>query len=110
MRASLRRAAGKLHGHLCTLRLPARTERRRWRDAAVLARLLAQGATPAMLAQFGALRSGDRDLTVRLTDTMARIFTGAGPAQTLLGASLGLLDAVAPARRVLAELMMYGRR
>jgi 2-octaprenyl-6-methoxyphenol hydroxylase len=80
------------------------------RDAAVLARLLAQGATPAMLERFGALRSGDRDLTVRLTDTMARIFTGAGPAQTLLGATLGLLDAVTPARKVLAELMMYGRR
>ncbi|MEC5162429.1 MULTISPECIES: FAD-dependent monooxygenase [unclassified Janthinobacterium] len=80
------------------------------RDAAVLARLLAQDATPAMLARFHALRAQDRGLTVRLTDTMARAFTGAGPAQALLGASLGLIDAINPARKLLAELMMYGRR
>ncbi|MDC8759481.1 FAD-dependent monooxygenase [Janthinobacterium fluminis] len=80
------------------------------RDAAVLARLLARDASPAALAQFAAQRQPDRDLTVRLTDTMARAFTGGGPLQTLLGASLGLIDAVGPARRLLAELMMYGRR
>ena len=80
------------------------------RDAAELARLLARDASPATLAQFHALRAQDRDLTIRLTDTMARIFTGAGPAQALLGLSLGLIDAVGPARKTLAELMMYGRR
>jgi len=80
------------------------------RDAAVLARVLAQETSPAMLDRFTELRSQDRTLTVRLTDTMARIFAGAGPAQALLGASLGLIDAVDPARRLLAELMMYGRR
>ena len=80
------------------------------RDAAVLARLLAQGATPAQLAQFAQARQVDRRLTVGLTDTMARVFAGEGPAQALLGLSLGLLDTVGPARTLLAELMMYGRR
>jgi 2-octaprenyl-6-methoxyphenol hydroxylase len=80
------------------------------RDAAVLARLLAQDASPAQLERFVAERQTDRALTVRLTDTMARVFAGTGPAQALLGLSLGLLDTVAPARSLLAELMMYGRR
>jgi 2-octaprenyl-6-methoxyphenol hydroxylase len=80
------------------------------RDAAVLARLLAQGATPAMLARYAALRAQDRSLTVRLTDTMARIFANDTPAQSLLGASLAAIDLIGPARSVLAELMMYGRR
>ena len=80
------------------------------RDAAVLARLLAQGATPAMLARFTALRQPDRAATVRLTDTMARIFANESPTQALLGMSLGLIDMVSPARHLLAELMLYGRR
>ena len=80
------------------------------RDAFVLARLLAHGTTPAALQQFGALRQNDRALTVRMTDTLARIFTGAAPAQTLLGAALGLVDIVPPARHLLAEMMMFGRR
>jgi 2-octaprenyl-6-methoxyphenol hydroxylase len=80
------------------------------RDAAVLARLLAQGATPAKLAQFATARQADRRLTVGLTDAMARAFANDGPEQALLGMSLGLLDTVAPARALLAELMMFGRR
>jgi 2-octaprenyl-6-methoxyphenol hydroxylase len=80
------------------------------RDATVLARLLAQGATPELLAQFTALRRADRNLTVRLTDTMARIFANDSPAQALLGLSLAAIDMVGPARGLLAELMMYGRR
>jgi len=80
------------------------------RDATVLARLLAQGATPQRLAEFAALRRQDRSVTVRLTDTMARIFARPSPAQALLGASLAAIDMVGPARSVLAELMMYGRR
>lgn len=80
------------------------------RDAAVLARLLAQGATPAKLEEFAQARQVDRRLTVGLTDTMARVFASEGPAQALLGLSLGVLDTVGPARTVLAELMMYGRR
>ncbi len=77
------------------------------RDAAVLARLLAQGEP---LASFGAARERDRGLTVGLTDTMARVFAGTGPLQSLLGLSLGALDAVGPARKALASVMMFGRR
>lgn len=80
------------------------------RDAAVLARLLAQDATPAMLAQYASQRAADRSLTVRLTDTMATVFANDTPAQALLGASLAAIDLFSPARSVLAELMMYGRR
>ncbi|AVR94910.1 FAD-dependent monooxygenase [Pseudoduganella armeniaca] len=80
------------------------------RDAAVLARLLAQGATPEMLAQYADLRRQDRDLTVRLTDTMARVFANDSPVQALLGVSLAAIDVFTPARSLLAELMMYGRR
>jgi len=80
------------------------------RDVTVLARLLAQGATPAMLAQFTELRRQDRTTTVRLTDTMARVFANDSPAQALLGLSLAAIDMAGPARGLLAELMMYGRR
>jgi 2-octaprenyl-6-methoxyphenol hydroxylase len=80
------------------------------RDAAVLARLLARGATPEQLLAFGAARQADRKTTVGLTDAMARVFADTSPVQSLLGLSLGMLDAVAPARMLLAELMMFGRR
>ena len=50
------------------------------------------------------------NVTVGLTDAMARVFADTGPAQALLGLSLGVLDAVSPARLLLAELMMFGRR
>lgn len=80
------------------------------RDAAVLARLLAQGANPTMLDRFNEQRKADRGLTVQLTDTMARVFANDTPAQALLGASLAAIDLIAPARGLLAELMMYGRR
>ncbi len=80
------------------------------RDAAVLARLLARDASPRSLAAFVAERDADRRLTIRLTDTMARAFAGSGPLQSVFGLSLAALDAVKPARMLLAELMMYGRR
>jgi len=80
------------------------------RDVTVLARLLAQGATPTQLAQFTEQRQRDRSTTVTITDTMARIFANDSPAQALLGLSLAAIDMVGPARSVLAELMMYGRR
>jgi 2-octaprenyl-6-methoxyphenol hydroxylase len=80
------------------------------RDAAVLARLLSHHTTPEQLLAFDAGRQADRKLTVGLTDAMARAFAGTGPAQTLLGLSLGALDAIQPARMLLADLMMFGRR
>jgi 2-octaprenyl-6-methoxyphenol hydroxylase len=83
------------------------------RDAAVLAGLLAQEISPAMLERFAQSRQADRSLTIRLTDTMARIFSSApdgAPSQTLLSLSLGVIDAFKPAKRMLAEQMMFGQR
>ena len=80
------------------------------RDAAVLARQLARGAGPDAIAGFMDQRHQDRRLTIGLTDAMARAFTGTGPLQPLLGLSLAALDAIKPARLLLAELMMFGRR
>jgi 2-octaprenyl-6-methoxyphenol hydroxylase len=83
------------------------------RDAAVLARLLAREATPEMLQQFARLRQSDRSVTITLTDVMARIFASAPDGaltQTMLGASLALVDLAPPVKRLLAEQMMFGRR
>jgi 2-octaprenyl-6-methoxyphenol hydroxylase len=83
------------------------------RDATVLARLLAREASPAMLERFAQDRQADRSLTIRLTDTMARVFSGAPDSaitQGFLGLSLGIVDAVKPAKRMLAEQMMFGQR
>ncbi len=44
---------------------------------------------------------------------MARLFASAPDgalSQTLLGVGLGVIDLVDPARRLLAEQMMFGRR
>ncbi|KQQ87192.1 FAD-dependent monooxygenase [Massilia sp. Leaf139] len=80
------------------------------RDAAVLARLLARCPGPEGIGRFLDERSQDRQLTIALTDTMARAFVGSGPLQSVLGLGLAALDAVKPARTLLGELMMYGRR
>lgn len=83
------------------------------RDAVVLARLLAADISSSALQRFAAERHADRSLTIRLTDTMARLFanTGGGSfSQGVLGLSLGLLDLVDPAKKLLADQMMFGRR
>jgi len=80
------------------------------RDAAVLARRLARGANSAALGRFLEERAQDRKLTIGLTDTMARAFTGSKPLQPLLGLGLAALDLARPARTLLADLMMFGRR
>jgi 2-octaprenyl-6-methoxyphenol hydroxylase len=80
------------------------------RDAAVLARLLARCAGPEGIGRFIGERAQDRQATIALTDAMARAFVGSGPLQSVLGLGLATLDAVKPARTLLAELMMYGRR
>jgi 2-octaprenyl-6-methoxyphenol hydroxylase len=80
------------------------------RDAAVLARLLAREMTPEALARFTSERDGDRGMVIRATDTMARAFADKGPLQPLFGLALAALDTVKPARTLLAELMMFGRR
>lgn len=80
------------------------------RDAAVLARQLARGADSAAIGRFLEERAQDRKLTIGLTDTMARAFTGSKPLQPLLGLGLAALDLARPARMLLADLMMFGRR
>ncbi|WP_312488654.1 FAD-dependent monooxygenase [Massilia timonae] len=80
------------------------------RDAAVLARRLARGANSAALGRFLEERAQDRKLTIGLTDTMARAFTASKPLQPLLGLGLAALDLARPARTLLADLMMFGRR
>lgn len=80
------------------------------RDAAVLARQLARGTDAEAIARFMEDRAGDRRTTIGLTDTMARAFTIPGPLQPLLGLGLAALDLTRPARTLLADLMMFGRR
>lgn len=83
------------------------------RDASVLARLLAREATPEMLLEFAKARQSDRSVTITLTDALARLFASAPDgalSQSALGFSLALVDALKPAKRILAEQMMFGRR
>ena len=83
------------------------------RDAVVLAHCLREGVLPESLARFAQQRDSDRRLTIRLTDTMARIFASAPDgslSQGLLGASLGVIDLLKPAKEMLAEQMMFGWR
>jgi 2-octaprenyl-6-methoxyphenol hydroxylase len=80
------------------------------RDAAVLARQLARGTDAEAIARFTEDRTGDRRTTIGMTDTMARAFTIPGPLQPLLGLGLAALDLTRPARTLLADLMMFGRR
>jgi 2-octaprenyl-6-methoxyphenol hydroxylase len=83
------------------------------RDAAVLAKMLARDLSAKTLAEFERRRQRDRSTTVRVTDLMARVFANGlddAASQRLLGLSLGTLDFVPPAKRALAEQMMYGWR
>lgn len=83
------------------------------RDAAVLANLLTQARSPEKLAQFIVNRNSDRNVTMRLTDLMARVFAS-GPDQSLRqglqGMSLGLVDVLPRLKRGLADQMMFGWR
>jgi 2-octaprenyl-6-methoxyphenol hydroxylase len=80
------------------------------RDAAVLARALARDLGPSAISRFVAEREQDRGMVIRATDTMARVFADKGPRQALFGLALAALDTVKPARMLLADLMMFGRR
>jgi 2-octaprenyl-6-methoxyphenol hydroxylase len=83
------------------------------RDAAVLSRMLVRDLSADTLTAFERQRQGDRSTTVRITDLMARVFANdsdGSVSQRLLGLSLGALDFVPPAKRLLAEQMMYGWR
>mgnify|MGYP005809815765 FL=1 len=85
------------------------------RDAAVLARLLARGidrdgGIADALSRFAEERARDRGAIIRTTDALARVFANTGPLQAVFGLALAALDTVKPARMLLAELMMFGRR
>ena len=83
------------------------------RDASVLAALLARAPSPESLAQFTRERRRDRSATIGLTDLMARVFTRSedrSTMQSLLGLSLGVIDVLPFAKRMLAEQMMFGSR
>lgn len=86
------------------------------RDATVLARLLALDVTSDALLRFARMRKADRRLTITLTDALARIFASAPDSplspltQSALGFSLALVDTLRPAKRFLADQMMFGTR
>lgn len=83
------------------------------RDAAVLARRLTRDPAPEALMRFLAERQADRRTTISLTDVLARAFSDTprlAPAQSALGLTLALVDALPGANRLLAEQMMFGRR
>ncbi|MBC3907019.1 FAD-dependent monooxygenase [Undibacterium umbellatum] len=90
------------------------------RDCMVLARTLtrhlhdtASRDTAAALQAYLVERQADRKLTIRITDSMARVFASSPDgsfSQALLGLGLGALDMVKPAKRMLAEQMMFGWR
>jgi 2-octaprenyl-6-methoxyphenol hydroxylase len=83
------------------------------RDAHTLATLLAKDFTPAALSLYHTKRQRDRSATIHLTDVMARTFADGADGsllQTTLGFALGCIDIIAPAKRLLAEQMMFGSR
>jgi 2-octaprenyl-6-methoxyphenol hydroxylase len=62
---------------------------------------------------FIAQRKTDRISTIQITDTMARVFASAPDgalSQSLLGAGLAAIDLISPAKKMLAEQMMFGWR
>ncbi|MBY0572908.1 MAG: FAD-dependent monooxygenase [Undibacterium sp.] len=86
------------------------------RDAHVLAEQLAR-TNPLSAAEiqialqaYLRLRKDDRLSTIKITDTMAKIFSHENANQIGLGLSLSLLDFFKPAKKILAEQMMFGWR
>lgn len=89
------------------------------RDAYVLAQCLSRqpgldaSKVSAALQEFLSLRKTDRQATIKLTDTMAKIFTSSQDdslVQGLLGVSLCAVDLLPPVKKLLAEQMMFGWR
>lgn len=85
------------------------------RDAAQLSRLLASHpqdcGQASLLAQHARMRRLDRTVTRGFSDTLVRLFGQHDPLSAhLRGAALLALDVVAPARRFLAQRMIYGLR
>jgi 2-octaprenyl-6-methoxyphenol hydroxylase len=65
------------------------------------------------LTLFMRQRQTDRNNSIRITDTMARIFASSADGtmkQAALGLGLGVVDMFKPAKKLLAEQMMFGSR
>lgn len=88
------------------------------RDAYVLAQCLNRhsaldASNAAALQEFLDLRKVDRQATIKLTDTMAKIFASSQDGsfvQGLLGMSLCAVDLLPPVKKLLAEQLMFGWR
>jgi 2-octaprenyl-6-methoxyphenol hydroxylase len=80
------------------------------RDAWQLVEALNRSLTSQALQDFYRTRQTDRDRTILLTDQMAKIFADPRAPQSLLGAGLGLIDCMTPAKQWLANQMMFGSR
>jgi 2-octaprenyl-6-methoxyphenol hydroxylase len=92
------------------------------RDAYVLAQCLSKqtlndtNQIQQALSTFQQKRHIDRTASIRITDSMARVFSKGDETtinsikQTTLGFGLGILDLHQPAKKILAEQMMFGYR
>ena len=84
------------------------------RDAADLSRLLIDAGAwdagePALLRRFAALRRDDAQMGIRFTDVLVGLFSTDHPLLTAgRGLGLAMLDMLPPARRLLAQKMIYG--
>ena len=83
------------------------------RDAMALAKCITRLPADIALNSFIEQRKTDRNTTVRITHNMASIFASAPDGsltQSILSLGLGALDLMAPAKKLLAEQMMFGWR
>lgn len=83
------------------------------RDAFCLAQCLSRDFSSQTLQTFLNQRKTDRQTTIKLTDTMAKIFASSQDGsliQGLLGLGLSAVDLLPTAKRTLAEQMMFGWR
>lgn len=83
------------------------------RDAMVLAQALVRHTAPTAIEIFMQEQDKDRQRTIKITDSMARMFASSAdgsPLQALLGLGLGIVDVLSPLKQELAEQMMFGRR
>lgn len=83
------------------------------RDAFCLAQCLSRDFSSQALQTFLDQRKTDRQTTIKLTDTMAKIFASSQDGswmQSLLGVGLSVVDLLPTAKKTLAEQMMFGWR
>lgn len=83
------------------------------RDAFCLAQCLSRDFSSQALQTFLDQRKTDRQTTIKLTDTMAKIFASSQDGswmQSLLGLGLSAVDLLPTAKKTLAEQMMFGWR